>query len=127
MKYSKQREEILKVVLNSSDHPNVNTIYERVRLVIPNISLGTVYRNLNTLYKNKLIRKINNPNGGDHYDKTLVDHAHIYCVNCNNMYDLGNYIMNEVNKLVETNNECKILRSEIIFTGLCKKCNKGDK
>ena len=59
MKYSKQREEILKVVLNSSDHPNVNTIYERVRMVIPNISLGTVYRNLNTLYENKLIRKIN--------------------------------------------------------------------
>lgn len=124
MKYSKQREEILKIVLNSTDHPNVNTIYERARKIIPNISLGTVYRNLNNLYENGFIRKINNPNGGDHYDKTLIDHAHIYCVECNNMFDVDANLLSDIKALVETNNECKINKSEIIFTGLCKKCNK---
>ena len=124
MKYSKQREEILKIVLDSTDHPNVNTIYERARKIIPNISLGTVYRNLNTLYENGFIRKISNPNGGDHYDKTLIDHAHIYCIECNNMFDVDANLLKDIKALVETNNKCKINKSEIIFTGLCKKCNK---
>lgn len=124
MKYSKQREEILKIVLDSTDHPNVNTIYERARKIIPNISLGTVYRNLNTLYENGFIRKISNPNGADHYDKTLIDHAHIYCIECNNMFDVDANLLKDIKALVETNNKYKINKSEIIFTGLCEKCNK---
>ena len=124
MKYSKQREEILKIVLDSTDHPNVNTIYERARKIIPNISLGTVYRNLNTLYENGFIRKISNPNGADHYDKTLIDHAHIYCIECNNMFDVDANLLKNIKALVETNNKYKINKSEIIFTGLCEKCNK---
>ena len=89
MKYSKQREEILNIVENSSDHPSVDTIYLRVKERIPNISLGTVYRNLSMLYENNLVRKISNPNGADHYDKTLIDHAHIFCIKCLKMYDVG--------------------------------------
>ena len=59
--------------------------------------MGTVYRNLNNLYENGFIRKINNPNGGDHYDKTLIDHAHIYCVECNNMFDVDANLLSDIN------------------------------
>ena len=47
--YSKQREAILQVLKNSKAHPTANQVYEEVRKIIPNISLGTVYRNLSEL------------------------------------------------------------------------------
>ena len=56
--YSKQREEILNVVKEMRNHPTAEEIYEISKETIPNISLGTVYRNLNTLVNEKLIRKI---------------------------------------------------------------------
>ena len=55
MWYSKQSEEVLNTVLNSNNHPDAKEIYELVKLKIPNVSLGTVYRNLNTLANGKAI------------------------------------------------------------------------
>ena len=58
MNYSYQREKILEYVLNSCEHPTVETIYNNVRKSLPNISLGTVYRNLNKLSEMGKIKKI---------------------------------------------------------------------
>ena len=49
MRNTKQKDLILKIINNSCSHPNTNEIYELAREEIPNISLGTVYRNLNRL------------------------------------------------------------------------------
>ena len=61
MRYSKQREEILRTIKTSEHHLDANGVYEMVRKIIPNISLGTVYRNLNDLkkwfYKENKIKK----------------------------------------------------------------------
>ncbi|MEG0021260.1 MAG: transcriptional repressor [Bacilli bacterium] len=124
MKYSKQRTEILKVVSNNCNHPNVESIYKEVKEIIPNISLGTVYRNLNTLNENGLIKKISNPHGGDHYDKTLKDHAHIYCINCHNMFDINLNTVDNIKQIIEKQNKCEIISSNIIFTGICNNCKK---
>ena len=69
MKYSKQREQILNIINNSYDHPTAYMVYEEVRKDIPNISLGTVYRNLNSLCINKQIRRLAIPNDNDRFDK----------------------------------------------------------
>ena len=63
MKYSYQREQILKIVQSSHGHLSANEVYEQVRKIIPNISLGTVYRNLNTLAEHHFIRRIIMPHG----------------------------------------------------------------
>ena len=49
MRYSKQKDEVLKVVLDACNHPDAKEVYNLVKKKIPNISLGTVYRNLNAL------------------------------------------------------------------------------
>lgn len=125
MRYSKQREIILKVVLDACDHPSVDTIYERVRLEIPNISLGTVYRNLTILYNEGKIRKIQSPTGKDHYDKTLENHAHLYCQECNKVIDISILISIDLKNEIEDNNKCIIVTSNIMFTGKCKNCLGG--
>lgn len=124
MRYSMQREVILNVVLDSCDHPSVDVIYHRVKEKIPNISLGTVYRNLTSLYDAGQIRKIQSPNGRDHYDKTLTDHAHLYCEACNKVLDIN--ISIDLKNKIEYNNKCKIKTSNIIFTGICSNCIEGE-
>ena len=58
MRYSKQREIIYEVLKNDMSHPNVDSIYINVKKIIPDISLGTVYRNLNLLANQKKILRL---------------------------------------------------------------------
>jgi len=88
LKKSYQRDTILKVVIDSCDHPTAEVIYNRVRNIIPNISLGTVYRNLNALVDNDYIKRIGISNNQDRFDKTLKPHHHIRCIMCNNVSDI---------------------------------------
>ena len=77
-----QRRLILEAVLRADDHPTAMQIYERVAAEMPNVSLTTVYRNLNRLTADGKIRRITIPNEPDRFDKTVYDHYHIACEVC---------------------------------------------
>lgn len=124
MKYSKQRDAILENVLSRCDHPTADMVYEEVRKELPNISLGTVYRNLNMLVEIGKIRKIIMPGVSDRFDKTLESHYHLYCKNCNVIDDVILPNITEIDKLVEKHTGHKIVSHDIVFTGICKKCQK---
>ncbi len=126
MRYSKQRESVLKVVNNSYDHPNAETIYKRVKEIIPNISLGTVYRNLNSLVLDNQIRIIKGLDNKDRYDKTLHDHGHTLCTKCNTITDLTeDEIISLKNKLKKEG--FQIQNYNIIINGLCHKCHTKER
>ena len=80
--YSKQREAILEVLRCTDTHPTANWIYEQVREIIPNISLGTVYRNLSELSRNGDILSIRVGDGFEHFDYDTSPHAHLHCKAC---------------------------------------------
>lgn len=124
MKYSKQRDAILENVLSRCDHPTADMVYEEVRKELPNISLGTVYRNLNMLVEIGKIRKIIMPGVSDRFDKTRESHYHLYCKNCNVIDDVILPNITEIDKLVENHTGHKIVSHDIVFTGICKKCQK---
>lgn len=58
LKYSRQRESIKASLMNRHDHPTADALYASIREEFPNISLGTVYRNLNLLVETGEIRKL---------------------------------------------------------------------
>ena len=89
MKYSKQRNIILEIVNSSYNHPTADMIYKEVQKQIPNISLGTVYRNLNQLVEHGYIKKISIPNESERFDKTLQEHIHFICLSCKKVEDLS--------------------------------------
>lgn len=68
LKYSRQREAIKASLMNRHDHPTADALYASIREEFPNISLGTVYRNLNLLVETGEIRKLSCGSGADHYD-----------------------------------------------------------
>lgn len=126
MRYSKQREAVLNAVLWSLDHPTAEMIYEKVKKEIPNISLGTVYRNLNTLVEKGMIKQVLLPNEGSRFDKTLEDHNHFYCEKCKGLFDIPQSNLNQINKAIEEETGFQIYSQNIIFEGICKNCRKKE-
>ena len=86
--FSKQREAILTVLSQTDTHPTANWIYEQVREIIPNISLGTVYRNLSELSRNGDILSLNVGDGFEHFDADNSFHIHLHCNSCGAINDL---------------------------------------
>ena len=116
MKYSKQRQKILEIINNSYDHPTAYMVYEQVKKEIPDISLGTVYRNLNSLVEKKLIKKI--PLTIDRYDKN-TDHCHLCCIKCNKIIDIE---LLTIDKMIMDNYNFKVLNNDVVLKGICYEC-----
>ena len=125
MKYSKQRDTILEIVQNSCEHPTAQMIYREAKEDIPNISLGTVYRNLNALYENNYIKRIAIPNDKDRFDKTLEEHSHIYCIICKKVFDIPNDLLNNIDEIISHRTGYEIVSKDLVFYGLCHECRKG--
>ncbi len=87
MRYSHQRETILLLVRGTDSHPTADWIFEQVRRDIPNVSLGTVYRNLNQLADAGLILRLHD-DGHTRYDGNLERHDHFRCDRCGRMFDV---------------------------------------
>lgn len=87
-KYSRQREAIKNFLVNRCDHPTADTIYTCLREEYPNISLGTVYRNLALLTEIGEIARISTGLGPERYDGTVTQHQHFICTQCGRVHDI---------------------------------------
>lgn len=124
MRYSKQRELVLKTVLENRIHPNAEFVYNTLKEEYPDLSLGTVYRNLNSLVKNDMLRKISIPNGSDCFDGTLAEHQHLVCTQCGKVIDICIPELEKVHNNVLVKTGFTINSSSLAFEGVCKDCSK---
>ena len=121
MKNTKQRQIILSIINNSNEHLDAYQIYEIAKKNIKNISLGTVYRNLNYLYNNNMINIISDKKDKMHYDKK-EKHHHFICQRCQKIIDI--YDLNiEIPKIIDNNT---VTDYKITIEGICEKCQKED-
>ena len=119
MRETKQRNLILEIINNSCSHLSAEEIYNIAKKEISNISLGTIYRNLNLLFENGNIRKIKLDDNVDHYDNLKKEHNHFICNKCNKIYDVFEKEKNN------TNLDCGIVMNyEKIYKGICNNCIK---
>ena len=86
-KHSKQRGEIINILKESYSHPTAEEVYLIAKEKNPNISRGTVYRNLNFLVEKGEIIKIDMNTGSDRYDYLRKEHSHIICAECGKVID----------------------------------------
>ena len=91
LKYSRQRESIKNFLIGRYDHPTAETIYKNMKMEYPNISLGTVYRNLNHLCQRGLIRRVGTVDGQERYDGVITPHSHFICDRCGAILDLSEH------------------------------------
>lgn len=121
-KYSRQRESILENLKNRTDHPTADMVYSDIRAIFPNVSLGTVYRNLSLLADEDVIQKLVTDNGVLHFDYNTHPHDHFCCRKCGCMIDLHILDTSEICSGVAENFEGTIEKCEVTFYGLCKDC-----
>lgn len=124
-KRSKQREAVLKVLCNTVSHPTADWIYRQVREVIPNISLGTVYRNLSVLAEDGLLIKLDVGDGIDRFDACCAPHYHFVCDCCRKVSDIAIPYTEELDEAAEKLASLKIRKHELIFYGLCAECKNN--
>ncbi len=123
-KYSRKREAILETLRATKEHPSAEWIYSKLKPQYPDLSLGTVYRNLSLFLKEGNIILIGNVNGQDRYDANTIPHLHFVCDHCGRLLDLD--IPDESDKLYDTilsQHHCKVLYHNLVFHGLCEHCS----
>lgn len=126
LKYSRQRESIKHFLAATKEHPTADTVYLHMRKEFPNISLGTVYRNLNLLVELGEAVRITTPDSSDRFDGCVLPHNHFFCTSCRKVMDL-NLDMSEFEKLSQAAAESFdgiIESSSTIFYGKCRDCIK---
>ncbi len=124
MKFSKQRELILNEILNNPVHPTADYLYENLKKDNPNLSLGTVYRNLAQLTEHGFIRKVSIPGNPDRFDGRTDNHYHIICEVCGEVYDLESEVLNNLKESIAEETDIKITSYNISFKGICNNCRK---
>lgn len=122
MRNTKQKEVVLNIINNSSNHLNANGVYLEAKKVIPNISLGTVYRNLNNLVDENKIIRLKMSDAVDRFDKNII-HAHVVCSICGKIDD----VMYDYIKKLPNIKDYEVMNYDLRFIGKCKECLEKEK
>ena len=122
-RYSKQRARILEVLRSTTEHPTANWVYDNVRKEIPNISLGTVYRNLSVLCDDGVVIKIDVGDGTERYDAYAEPHYHLHCKKCGCVCDICSQYEDAIDRKAEKESGCRIDYHSLLFNGICPDCS----
>ncbi len=123
---SRQRTLIYEAVRASRSHPNAEEIYHDVQKQLPDISLGTVYRNLNLLEEMGQLVRIHTGVGPDRFDATLELHPHLVCSSCGGVFDLDCCIGQEMDLLKRAfeRSGAQIDGVQARAFGICEQCRE---
>ena len=118
--YEEKAKEKLCDIPNLCDHPTAEEIYDAAVKECPGLSLGTVYRNLNSLVDAGWVRRVSIPGKADRFDHTLPWHSHLYCTVCGSVTD-AEVDEKQVMKLVK-NQKGHVQDCAVVLIGVCEAC-----
>ena len=121
-KRSRQREEILNILRNTDTHPTASWIYDELKKEFNNLSMGTVYRNVNILIDQNLVTKIESGSSFDRFDGKVEPHYHFICQECDSVYDMPVPVIDELNVQANSSSSHEIKEHRINFYGTCESC-----
>lgn len=141
---SKQRQVILEKIQLHTDHPTATELYEEVRKQLPNISLGTVYRNLEFLNERGLISEVEVTGSQKRFEKVKENHYHVRCLRCGKVEDITYLICNKDSgkccggssdgrsciahqeDIVGEHSGFRIVGHKLEFFGFCNECSSHE-
>jgi len=98
LKVTPQRTAVLEAIFKLNNHPTADNIIDYIRNSHPNIATATVYKVLDALVANELIRKVKTEKDVMRYDAVMERHHHLYCSESDRIED---FVDPELNKIVE--------------------------
>ncbi len=123
---SKKRAAILDAIRSTDCHPSAEWIYQTLKPHHPDLSLGTVYRNLTFFQERGEIKSVGVVNGQERFDGNTLPHSHFVCNECSAVIDLPEITPHlELDQTVSQQYGYSVIRHELIFYGTCKTCLKN--
>jgi len=122
IRHSHQRDMIYQYLLSSKEHPSADMIYDHLRADNPNLSLGTVYRNLKLLEELGQVRRVTTLQNAERYDADCTDHAHFVCRQCGCVKDLPPIDSQWEKELCPPEPGDRVEWVHLVFGGVCSAC-----
>ena len=127
-RYSKKREAILTAIRSTNCHPSAEWVYQTLKPEHPDLSLGTVYRNLIFFQQRGDIQSVGVVRGQERFDAVTSPHSHFVCNSCGAVSDLHNIQLDaDLNRSVSRQYGLAVERHELTFYGLCPECMQKNK
>jgi Fur family ferric uptake transcriptional regulator len=126
LRMTKQRLLILDELMKVSNHPTAYEVYGMVKRTMPQISLGTVYRNLEFLSNCGRIQRLSFGSGKRRYDGNTDNHHHLCCMACGRVDDLPSVIQMEdaLNRMLDEIGGYQVKGLSIEAYGICPACRE---
>lgn len=125
--YSRKREAILKVVRSTTCHPTAEWVYRTLKPEYPDLSFGTVYRNLLQFKTDGTIVSIGTVNGQERYDGNVNPHTHFICSRCGAVVDVPGDFLNTLQaKEAAAAIGLSVTSCEVFLRGICDKCRQKE-
>ena len=122
-KHFRKRNAILAYLRSTTEHPSAETVYAALKPQIPDLSLGTVYRNLSLFKDQGLIISVGSVGGVERYDGNTDPHVHFVCTDCGTVSDLqGLQVPEELNAAAARELNAKVDHCYLTFHGRCSAC-----
>ena len=114
---------ILSALQETTVHPTADWVYAKLKPRYPNLSLGTVYRNLKKFCETGKAVSVGVINGQEHFDGRVEPHAHFVCKRCGAVLDVD-VPQDDLRSDLETRYGVRVQRSELLFRGVCSACRE---
>lgn len=124
-KTSKKRQAILDALMATTEHPNAEWLYQKLKPEYPDLSLGTVYRNLSLFADAGEILRLGSFGGQERFDGRTDPHAHLLCTECGRVMDVETpELESKLCTLAESACGAQVHTCTLTFTGVCPDCRR---
>ena len=124
-KHFRKRDAILTCLRQTDTHPSAEWVYNRLKPEYPDLSLGTVYRNLTLFKEQGLITSVGTVGGVERFDGNTAPHVHFVCNECGAVTDLHRIeIPQGLTREAESTTGCQVSSCQLTFNGTCATCQK---
>ena len=125
-KHFRKRDAILTCLRETTEHPSAERVYSQLKQEIPDLSLGTVYRNLSLFKEQGVICSLGTVKGVERFDANTEPHVHYICTECGKVLDLQKIqVPEDLNQAAATDSGGEVSGCQLTFTGVCGQCAKN--
>jgi Fur family transcriptional regulator, peroxide stress response regulator len=125
MRRTRQRDAILRVLTETTEHPTAQAVYETVRADLPNVGMATVYRLLKALEDEGAVASMLVDGGPRRYDGRPGGHQHIVCTRCGCVVDIPELVTDHAGAEVERWTGFVVDSLSVQWRGVCPECSRG--
>lgn len=122
LKVTHQRLEVYRELAQAEDHPSAETLYKRLIIKLPTLSLDTVYRTLATLEKHRIIKRVQTIESQARYEAKMDKHHHAVCSRCGTITDFTWDHFDEAQVPEAVADWGNVIKRNAVLEGICKAC-----